>query len=59
MTRYRISNRNSGIVLGIYAGETVAAALDAMARDAGYRDYAAALDVAPGDGLTLEEVQKP
>lgn len=35
---YRIES-TSGVVLGDYQGENEQAALDAMARDAGYRDY--------------------
>jgi len=40
--QYRITNPTSGVDLGLYEGDTPAAALDAMARDAGYLDYAAA-----------------
>ena len=44
---YRIENTRSGIILGDYEAETKEAALDAMARDAGYADYAEAQEVAP------------
>ena len=44
---YRIDNTISGLCLGEYAAETESAALDAMARDAGYSDYAEAQSVAP------------
>lgn len=42
MSKYKISNRISGQTLGTYTGETCWEALDAMARDAGYRDYSQA-----------------
>ena len=47
MTRYNISNTLSGVNLGTYEADSEAAALDAMARDAGYANYAEANDVAP------------
>lgn len=40
--RWNIRNRLSGVDLGVYEGPTKSAALNAMARDAGYRDYAEA-----------------
>ncbi len=43
---YRIGNTISGADLGAYEGATEAEALDAMARDAGYTDYAEAESVA-------------
>lgn len=55
--RYQISNCRSGIVLGIYEADSKQAALDAMARDAGYADYASADAVAPAaPGEILVEV---
>lgn len=48
---YRIENSSSSVVLGYYKATTEADALDAMARDAGYADYAEAHSVAPGDVL--------
>lgn len=55
--RYRISNCRSGIVLGIYEADSEHAALDAMARDAGYADYASADAIAPAaPGEILVEV---
>lgn len=53
MNAYTISNKTSGIDLGTYQGATPADALDAMARDAGYADYAAACEVADDDGLLV------
>jgi hypothetical protein len=38
--KHMITNTRSGYVLGLYDGATPAEALDAMARDAGYADYA-------------------
>ena len=37
--RYQIEQTVSGVVVGIYEGETPDQALDAMAQDAGYKDY--------------------
>lgn len=56
MATYRITNRTSGADLGIYVGATAADALDAMARDAGYADHAAASEVAGDDDLIVTEV---
>ena len=54
MALYRIENTRSGVVLGEYEGDTAENALDTMARDAGYADYAACCEVAPvADGEIL------
>lgn len=39
MSYYKITNTMSGVFLGVYEADDVDGALDAMARDAGYRDY--------------------
>lgn len=44
MAKYQITS-SAGIRYGIYEGETEAEALDALARDAGYRDQAHAVEV--------------
>ena len=45
--RYQITNTTSGINLGTYTASTPEGALDAMARDAGYADHAAACGAVP------------
>ena len=57
MARYLIENPHSGLSLGVYEGDTKAAALNAMARDAGYADYAEAYEAA-GDGATLSVTEE-
>lgn len=46
-TTYAITQPETGVLLGIYAADSEAAALDAMARDAGYTDYASIPDDDP------------
>lgn len=47
MNHYRIENSANGHCFGVYAGDDERAALDACARDAGYRDHDHAQSVAP------------
>jgi hypothetical protein len=39
MTKWKIENASTGVVLGVYEGATANDALDLMAQDAGYEDY--------------------
>jgi hypothetical protein len=56
MTTYQIIS-SAGVDMGTFEGATEAEALDAMARDAGYRDQDEAAEVAgPFDG-TVKEVE--
>lgn len=56
--KFEIANRNSGLVLGVYEGETREQALDAMARDAGYADYASVpAEAGSEDDLSVMEVE--
>lgn len=57
LKHFKICNRISGADLGVYSGETSGDALNAMARDAGYRDYADACADVGGEGeLLINEV---
>lgn len=56
MKRYRIKNTRSGAIFGIYQGIDKREALDAYARDAGYRDYLHACDVADGGSVVADDV---
>lgn len=47
--KYEISNTISGASLGVYDAASEAEALDAMAREAGYQDYASLCEVVPAE----------
>ena len=53
MTSYKIESVQSGVVLGVWEAESAAAALDAMAREAGYADHAEACRESGDDGAHL------
>ena len=50
---YRISNCSSGLDMGTYLGRGAKGALDEMAREAGYRDYADCCERIDSDGSQL------
>lgn len=54
MRCYRITNTFSGLVLGTFKAEDEDGALDALARDAGYRDYEHAHRMARLDAWELQ-----
>jgi hypothetical protein len=54
MTKYQIAVKTSGVDLGVYDGADEDEAVEAMARDAGYRDYAAMCSIADPEDLEAE-----
>ena len=57
MTTYLIES-SAGVTLGYYKGIDTLDALDAMARDAGYTDYAESVEaVGPFDGTITKEAR--
>jgi len=61
MRYWKIWNTESGLFLGVFEAEDVDGALDAMARDAGYRDYDHMCEVVgpdSDDGLRVEEIEE-
>lgn len=48
MKTFRIENTRSGLVLGDYVAADEDSALDVMAQDAGYANFAAACEAVPG-----------
>lgn len=57
MRRYVVRNTATGVLLGVYAAHDARGALNALARDAGYSDHAAACRVAPVGAGELEVVE--
>lgn len=59
MTTFQISNPISGLILGTYDAETREAALEALAKDAGYKSFAESCEVTGEDGseLIVREVE--
>jgi len=55
--RWRITNTTSGADLGTFPGETEQEALDAMSRDAGYKDHADACETTGTDGADLSVIE--
>ncbi len=60
MKTYSITNPTTGADSGTYTGETPASALNHMAQDAGYKDYADCCEdvPAPDGGLRVTETEE-
>ena len=54
--KYQIENIDSGFIFGIYEADSEEGALDAFAKDAGYRDIEHANEVATVARLRVVEV---
>jgi hypothetical protein len=59
LARWIIENRRSGTEVGRYSTETRQGALEAMARDVGYRTYADAIEAEPADYAELHVAKIP
>jgi hypothetical protein len=59
MAKFQISNPVSGLILGTYEAASSEDALEALARDAGYKSMADAAETTGEDGsqLTVKEVE--
>ncbi len=55
--KFNICNKQSGVDLGDYEGSNEAAALDAMAKDAGYKNFRASCSISDPKDLD-EEVER-
>ena len=58
-TLFKITNKISGHVLGLYAATTESQALDIMAQDAGYTDYAECCQVTGSVGDDMQVIEIP
>jgi hypothetical protein len=57
MARFKIENTVSGTVIGEFDADDEQDALDAMAREAGYRDHAEACEVAPTSSSEMRVIR--
>lgn len=56
MSIFQIRQKNNGPVLWTGSAPDEQSALDAMAREAGYRDYAALPDTLRGEGIQADRL---
>lgn len=56
MSIFQIRQKNNGPVLWTGSAPDEQSALDAMAREAGYRDYAALPDTVRGEGIQADRL---
>ena len=54
MSKFTITVKSSGVILGDYDGTTADEAVEAMARDAGYSSYRAMCSITDPDDLDAE-----
>jgi len=57
MFKYQITNLDSGADLGTYLADDESQALDVMAQEAGYTDYANAISAVGSSNLSVDLVQ--